>query len=1031
MNLSAPFIRRSVATALLTFGVALAGIVTFGLLPVSPLPQVDLPTISVQASLPGANPETMAATVAAPLERSLGRIAGVTEMTSSSSLGEARITLQFDLNRDIDGATRDVQAAINAARVDLPSTLHSTPTYRKVNPADAPIMILALTSDTMDQGQMYDAASTILQQKLSQVEGIGQVSVAGSSLPAVRVELNPMALNKYGIGLEDVRNALNNANVNRPKGFLEDDRRQWQIYTDDQARKANQYRSLIVAYRNGAPVQLSVLGDVNDSVEDLHNAGMANGKPSVLLILSRQPNANIIETVSRVHALLPQLKASIPNAINVSVLLDQTTTIRASLHDVERTLVMAIALVVMVAFVLLRNTRASIIASVAIPVSLLGTFAIMYLLDFSLNNFSLMALTISAGLVVDDAIVVLENVMRHLEEGQHSLEAALQGVREVGFTVLAMSVSLVAVFIPMLFMGGLVGRFFHEFAVTLSVAVLVSLVVSLTTTPMMCASMLKADPHKDRSRLFLVSECFFDWLLSQYGRSLSRALRHPLITALVLLAVIGFNIYLYAVVPKGFFPQQDTGRIAGVIQADEATSFQSMRSRLEAYLDIIRSDPAVANVNGFTGDGLRNTGQIFVSLKPLEERKASLDEVMNRLHPKLATVAGSSLFLKAAGNISAGGRQSNAQYQYTLQSDNLGDLATWSPRLLQALRGVPQLVDVNTSQQEKGLQITLNVDRDAAARLGITQKMIDATLYDAFGQRQVSVIYAPRNQYHVIMEVAPEYWQHPEALGNIYVRSNTGAMVPLNAFARCEQSTTMLSINHQGQFPAVTLSFNLSPGIALSEAMKLIENTIARIGMPTTIYGSFEGTAKVYQASFASLPFLIFAALLTIYIVLGVLYESYIHPITILSTLPSAGVGVILTLLLFKTELSIMAFIGIVLLIGIVKKNAIMLIDFALMAQRDENKTPIDAIHQACLVRFRPIMMTTVAALLGALPLVLGNGSGSELRRPLGMTIMGGLIVSQILTLYTTPVVYLYMDRLNGLSRRIWGRMRSHRPNRF
>jgi multidrug efflux pump len=1022
MNPSAIFIKRSVATTLLTLGVALAGIVSFGLLPVSPLPQVDFPTISVSASLPGASPETMAATVATPLERSLGRIAGITEMTSGSSLGSARITLQFDLSRDIDGAARDVQAAINAARVDLPSSLRSNPTYRKVNPADAPIMILALTSDSMTRGQMYDAASTVMQQKLSQVQGIGQVSVGGSSLPAVRVELNPMALNKYGVGLEDVRNSLTTTNANRPKGFVEDGNRQWQIFTDDQAKKAAQYKPLIVSYRNGSPVMLSDVGEVTDSVEDLRNAGIANGKPSVLVILNRQPNANIIETVDRVRALLPQVQASIPGAIDMHVVLDQTMTIRASLKDVERTLLISIALVIMVVFLFLRNVRASLIPSVAVPISLLGTFGIMYLLGYSLDNFSLMALTISTGFVVDDAIVVLENVSRHMEEGMSPMRAALRGAREVGFTVMSMSISLVAVFLPMLLMGGLVGRYFHEFAVTLSVAVLVSLVVSLTTTPMMCARLLRPVAEVKHGRLYNASERGFVWLHERYRSSLDFALRHTFATALAMLAVIGLNIWLYTVVPKGFFPQQDTGRIVGNIQADQATSFQAMQPKLTTFVNIVQSDPAVASVTGFTGGAQRNTGSVFISLKPLAERKVSADEVINRLRPKLAKVPGGSLFLQAAQDIRVGGRGANAQYQYTLQGDNLEDLVSWSPRVLQALREVPELADVNTSQQDRGLQITLTVDRDTAARLGVTQKNIDATLYDAFGQRQASVIYEQRNQYHVIMEVAPEFWQRPDSLNNIFVRSSTGSMVPLSAFSRFEPTSTTLSVNHQGQFAAMTISFNLAPNVVLSNATRALDNAVAAIGMPGTIHGSFQGTAKVFQDSFKSLPFLILASLATIYIVLGMLYESTVHPITILSTLPSAGVGALLALLLFNMELSIMAFIGIVLLIGIVKKNAIMMIDFALVAQRTEGLAPVDAIRKACLLRFRPIMMTTMAALLGALPLALGTGTGSELRRPLGVTIVGGLVVSQLLTLYTTPVVYLYMDRMRSAALRMRAR---------
>lgn len=1024
MNLSAPFIRRSVATTLLTLGVALAGIVAFQLLPVSPLPRVDIPTISVQATLPGGSPETMASTVATPLERQLGRIAGITEMTSSSSQNNARIILQFDLSRDIDGAARDVQAAINAARVDLPSTLRSNPAYHKVNPSDAPTMILALTSDTMSQGQMYDVASTVLQQKLSQVDGVGQVNIGGSSLPAVRVDLNPTALNKYQIGLEDVRTVLAAANANRPKGFVEDGDTQWQVFADDQAKKASQYRPLVIAYRDGAPVKLSTIAEVTDSVEDVRNAGISNGKPCVLLIIYRQPNANIIETVDRIRSLMPQLMASIPAAIDTKIVMDQTITIRASLRDVERTLVIAIALVIMVVFMFLRNVRASIIPTVAVPISLLGTFSVMYLLGFSLNNFSLMALTISTGFVVDDAIVVLENVTRHMEEGMTPWQATLRGAREVGFTVLSMSISLVAVFIPMLLMGGLVGRLFHEFAVTLSVAVLVSLVVSLTTTPMMCARLLRHVPENSHGKIYAWSERMFQAMAGGYQRSLDVILRHPRVTVVVLLGVIFLNFKLYAIVPSGFFPQQDTGRIQGSIQADQAVSFQAMRPKLATYIDIIGQDPAVAAVTGFTGGGQRNGGFMFISLKPLEERKVSADDVINRLRPKIAKVAGSSLFLQAAQDIRSGGRESNAQYQYTLQSDNLADLSTWSPRILKALQSVPQLADVNTSQQDKGLQITLTVDRSTAARLGVTQKIIDATLYDAFGQRQTSVIFAQQNQYHVVMEVAPQYWQQPDALNDIYVRNNAGQMIPLSAFSHFETTATTLSVSHQGQFPAMTMSFNLPPGVKLSEAVEAIDQAMLKIGMPATIHGSFQGTAKVFQASFSSLPFLILAALMTIYIVLGVLYESYVHPITILSTLPSAGVGALLALLLCNMELSVMAFIGIILLIGIVKKNAIMMIDFALVAQRERSLAPIEAIREACVLRFRPIMMTTMAALLGALPLALGTGTGSELRRPLGVTIVGGLILSQILTLYTTPVVYLYMDRARIAMKRLSARLR-------
>ena len=1027
MNISAPFIRRPVATTLLTLGIALAGIAGFSLLPVSPLPNVDFPVISVSANIPGASPETMATTVATPLERSLGRIAGINEITSSSSLGSTNVVLQFDLNRDIDGAARDVQAAIAASRVDLPSTLKNNPTYRKVNPSDSPIMILALTSDTMSKGQMYDIASTTLQQKLSQVTGIGQVTVGGAALPGVRVELNPHTLNKYGIGLEQVRTALSATNANRPKGYVEDGDKQWQIYTNDQAKKAVDYLPLIVGYKNGAPIQLSTLGNVIDSVEDVRNAGIADGKPAVLIMLFKQPNANIIETVDRVRSLMPQLTASIPSAINMKVSLDLTTTIRASLRDVERTLLLSVALVIMVVFIFLRNARASIIPSVAVPISLLGTFGIMYLCGYSLDNFSLMALTISTGFVVDDAIVVLENITRHIETGMKPWAATLLGAKEIGFTVLSMSISLVAVFIPMLMMGGLVGRLFHEFAIVLSVAVLVSLVVSLSTTPMMCAKLLKNHDNEQHGWLYLTIERGFQWLATHYEKSLNVALHHRRITLCVMFAVIGFNVYLYTIVPKGFFPTQDTGMIMGSIQADQSTSFQAMLPKLTAYVDIVRADPAVESVTAFTGGSQVNTGRMFITLKPLEQRKISANNIINRLRGKLAKIPGSTLFLQARQDIKMGGRSTNAMYQYALQGDDLDELNRWSPRVLRALQQLPELVDVNTTQQNKGLQVTLVIDRPTALRMGITQQLIDSTLYDAFGQRQAAVIYEPRNQYHVIMEVAPEYWQRPETLNDIYVSSSTGAMVPLSAFAHFEPTNTALSVNHQGQFAANTLSFNLAPGAVLSEAVKAINDASARIQLPSSIQGSFQGTAQVFQSSFASMPFLLLASLLTIYIVLGILYESLVHPITILSTLPSAGVGAILALLVVKMDLSMMAFIGIILLIGIVKKNAIMMIDFALVAQRTENKSPIDAIRQACLLRFRPILMTTMAALLGAVPMAFGTGTGSELRQPLGVTIIGGLLFSQVLTLYTTPVVYLYMDKMHTLGQRIW-RFTTARP---
>jgi len=1022
MNMSEPFIRRPVATTLLTIGLALAGAVAFRLLPVSPLPQVDFPTISVGVSLPGASPETMAATVATPLERALGRIAGVTEITSSSSLGNTRITLQFDLDRDIDGAARDVQAAINAARSTLPTGLPSNPNYRKVNPADAPIMIIALTSAKLDRGQMYDAASTILAQKLSQVKGIGQVTVGGSSLPAVRVELNPTALNKYAIGLDEVRTAISASNANRPKGTVEDGDRQWQIYADDQAKKASQYLPLIVAYRNGAAVRLADIGDVVDSVQDLRNAGLSNGKPAVLVIMYRQPGANIIETADRVREVLPQLQASIPQAIDLNVVMERTSTIRASLRDVERTLLISMGLVIMVVFVFLRNWRATLIPSVAVPVSLIGTFGAMYLCGYSLNNLSLMALTIATGFVVDDAIVVLENVSRYIEKGLTPYEAALRGVREVGFTVLTMSVSLIAVFIPILLMGGIVGRLFREFAVTLSVAILISLALSLTTTPMMCARLLKAQPEGGHGRLYMASERVFAWILKGYEKTLGWALRHPRFIVTLLLITVCLNVFLYVIIPKGFFPQQDTGRLTGNIQADQSISFQAMREKLSAFVEIVQSDPAVESVTGFTGGGQRNGGFMFISLKPLKERQLSADQVVARLRGKLAQVPGANLFLNPVQDIRVGGRQSNASYQFTLQADELETLRKWTPRLERALRDVPQIVDVNTDQQVKGLQTTLTIDRETASRMGITPKMIDSTLNLAFGQAQVSVIYSTLNQYRVVMEVAPQYWQSPEALKGVYVQSPTRGQVPLAAFARYEPTNTSLAVNHQGQFASATISFNLPVGGSLSDAVEAINATMVQIGAPATLTGNFQGTARAFQASLKSQPWLVLAALLTVYIVLGILYESYVHPITILSTLPSAGVGALLALLLFQTEFSIIALIGVILLIGIVKKNAIMMIDFALATERRTGKPPEEAIFEACLLRFRPIMMTTMAALLGAVPLAFGFGDGSELRRPLGISIVGGLILSQLLTLYTTPVVYIYIDRFRLWCQRGWER---------
>ena len=1076
MNLSAPFIARPVATTLLTVGVALAGIVAFFLLPVSPLPQVDFPTISVQASQPGASPETMATSVATPLERHLGQIADVTEMTSQSSVGNTRITLQFGLDRDIDGAARDVEAAINAARADLPASLKANPTYRKVNPADAPVMIIALTSETLTPGQIYDAASTILMQKISQVQGIGQVTVGGSSLPAVRIELNPRALFKYGIGLEDVRAAIAAANANSPKGSIDENAEHFQIYTNDQASHAADYQNLLVAYRDHAPVRLSDVAEVTDSVEDLRNQGLYNGDKAVVLIITKQPGANIIQTVDRVKAMLPELKASIPSAINLSVAMDRTRTIRASLHDVERTLLISIALVILVVFLFLRNTRATLIPTVAVPVSLIGTLGAMYMLNYSLDNLSLMALTIATGFVVDDAIVVLENITRHIEDGMTPMKATLRGAREVGFTVLSMSLSLIAVFAPILLMGGIVGRLFREFAVTLSIAILISLAVSLTTTPMMCARLLKskAETHKktDHSlsaRFYNASERFFISFQRIYDRALVWALGHGPIIMLILLGTVILNICLFHYAPKGFFPQQDTGLLQGNVVADQSISFQLMKDKMVRFVKIVQEDPGVAGVAAFTGGGTTNSGFVFVMLKDLAVRGVSADDIINRLRNKLARVPGASLFLQASQDIRVGGRPGNAQYQYTLQADTLEDLRRWTPKLTEALQKNHDLADVNSDQQDKGLEIDVTVDRDTASRLGLTASQIDNTLYDAYGQRQVSVIYNALNQYHVVMEVDPSFWQNPETLDELYISTaggtvsgtqstsalitgtaanfktnqiaaaghssaSTGAaistaketMIRLSAVSHFGPGSTALSVNHQGHFASTNITFNLPPGKSLSDATTAIGATMQEIGVPATIHGSFQGTAQAYQASIASEPILLLAAVLAVYIVLGILYESYIHPITILSTLPSAGVGAFLALRLCNNmEFSIMAMIGVILLIGIVKKNAIMMIDFALHAERSQGMSSKEAIYSACLLRFRPIMMTTMAAVFGALPLAIGFGEGSELRRPLGISIVGGLLVSQMLTLFTTPVIYLYLDRFRFWCDRLWPKIKS------
>ena len=1032
MNISAPFIARPVATTLITLGVGLAGLLSFWLLPIAPLPQVDIPTISVSASLPGASPDTMAATVATPLERVLGSIAGVNEITSRSSLGSTNITLQFDLKRDINGAARDVQAAINAARTLLPSGMPSNPSYRKVNPADAPIMILSLTSDTLTRGQMYDAASTVLAQRIAQVDGVGQVSVGGGALPAVRVELNPDKLAAQGIALDNIRVALTATNANRPKGSLEDGNRAWALGANDQARTAADYAPIILSYRNGAAVRLRDVADVRDSVQDVRNYGVSNGKPSIVLFVLKEPGANIIETVQRVRDLLPRLQASIPSAIDISVLSDRTPTIRASLREVERSLAIAVGLVILVVLLFLRSWRATLLPAVAVPVSLAGTLGVMVLCGYSLDNLSAMALTVATGFVVDDAIVVLENITRYTDQGFSAREAALKGAREIGFTVLSISISLIAVFIPILMMGGVVGRLFREFAVVLSSAILVSMLVSLTTTPMMASVLLRPQsaprqpsrPHRPWLRMALRwADTVGRWMESMgracargYRRSLVWTLRHQPVAMLSLAAVVALNVYLYTAIPKTFFPQQDTGVIVGGVQADQGSSFAMMHARVDKFVAIVRADPAVANVNGSTGGG--NSANFYITLKPLAERQLSVDGVIARLRGKLAHEPGANLYLVPVQDIRIGGRQSNAQYQYTLQADSVDDLRTWEPRIRAALMKLPELADVNSDQQDKGMQTSITIDRDAAARLGVSVSNLDTTLNDAFGQRQVGVIYNPLNQYRVVMEFAPEFAQGPEMLARLFVTSKSGAQVPLSSFAKVETTNTPLSINHQSGTPASTISFNLPVGVSLSDATAAIDSAILQTGVPVSVRGSFQGTANAFQQSMGSQPVLIAAALLTIYLVLGILYESLIHPLTIISTLPSAGVGALLALMLFNTEFSIIAFIGVILLIGIVKKNAIMMNDFAIARQREGQASAGAAIYRAARLRLRPILMTTMAAIFGAVPLALGTGDGAEMRQPLGIAIVGGLILSQLLTLYTTPVVYVLMDRLATKRRR-------------
>jgi multidrug efflux pump len=1014
MSISSPFIHRPVATTLLAVAVALAGAIAFGVLPVSPLPQVDFPTISVNASLPGGSAQIMASSVATPLERQFGHIAGVTEMTSSSSLGSTSITIQFDLSRDIDGAARDVEAAINAARSYLPANLPANPSYRKVNPADSPIMIIGLTSDKYGPAKLYDEASTVIEQRLSQIQGVGQVNVGGGALPSVRVEVNPTQLASYGLTMASVQSVLSVQNADLPKGQLIDGGASADILANDQISAAQDYQGLVIGYHNGAAVHLSDIAQVTDSVQNIRAAGYLNGKRAVTLVIFRQPGANIIETVDSIRSALPAIKASIPFGIDTTIVLDRTTTIRASVADVERTLIISTGLVIAVVFIFLRNARVTLIPAVAMPVSLIGTFAVMYLFDYSIDNLSLMALTIATGFVVDDAIVVMENITRHLEDGMKPMAAALKGAQEIGFTVLTISISLVAVFIPLLFMGGIVGRLFREFAVTLSTAIVVSMMISLTLTPMMCAYLLRSERQQSHGRLYQVNEKAFAWLLGSYRRGLHWVLDHPLITLTVLLLTIALNVLLVIIIPKGFFPQQDTGAIVGGLQGPQDSSFPAMDDSIRQIVGIIKSDPAVANVIAFTGGGgATNTGFIYMALKPLSVRKVSAAQVINRLRPRMNRLPVASVFLQAAQDLRIGGRQSNALYQYTMQSDNFQDLIQWGPVLLKEMKRLPGFQDVNSDQQNGGLDEVMTYDRLTAAKLGLTAQSLDAALYSAFGQSEVSVIHTQLNYYYVVLEFAPPYWQSPAGLNDVYLQSARGHSIPLSAVASHVATSTALAVNHTGLFPSVTASFNLAPNVSLSQATAQISQMQTRLGAPSSIQGYFAGTLLAYQQSLSTEPILVLTALLSVYIVLGMLYESLVHPLTIISSLPPASVGAMLALLLFGQDLNVISIIGIVLLIGIVKKNAIMMIDFALQAERQEGKNTTDAIFEACMLRFRPIMMTTTAALFGAVPLAFGTGTGSELRQPLGIAIIGGLVVSQMLTLFTTPVVYLYMDRFS------------------